>query len=408
MKKYFIMFAIFLVLHIPPTLADDICLEVTKVNLNIQFGGPYSEVMLGDGRLVVAGWKTVGDNPSAQAVLLCFDVDGKEIWRFETQDNLKSQFAGLLSLADGSFVTIQHREIPMGDTSDYIQRKYDIIHVAHDGSFINKPAFETQCDSFFPRLFAAKNGYFVFSGEREESNANDEMITFPSLEYRDNAGNINWKHFFTHALYLYGVLPIEDGYLLYGLEIEQQVQSFETRAVIFKMSDQGKVLWRIVIPGENWPAINEAVQMPDGKIIAFGIMERTVFKNGKKTAPRSFQYCISSDGALCWQKEYAPNDPGYLTFCLHHTDNGFVALIDEYDLQAPLRLALFGTDGEIVQEFQTHPHGTRTESSFTLKATNDAFYLLEHYRPEGMMNDYVFIMPVDQVVGRPITRRIDQ
>lgn len=392
MKKRLLSLFFGLLLFALPALAEGPFLEGLEIDLH-----PYDLrggelLMSAGGSLIIAGSQRAMEGEIQPSVLLPIDPAGEIPWHMTKHEDTPSRFYSPLFLSDETIVVLQYTEA--SDTP------WVAVHV-DQGTITGMQTITPGTDTFFPQLFPATDGYYVFSGARDVLEG-IETITFPSLALMDQARNVQWTHDFDdHAIYLHGVLPLADGALCYGTETILQTGNEDRVALILRIDAQGEILWRKEIPGDNWPAITELAQTPQGNYLALGIATRTAVENGEALPSRRFSLVISPEGEVISETERPAGTPTYVLRSLRPTADGFIALAANGEYGAPLQLVLLDDDGNLTQEYPIDMQDGQ-QPTLMLTASADGFYLVTwHGIASGSGLTGLRITPIDPAVAQP-------
>ena len=154
------------------------------------------------------------------------------------------------------------------------------------------------------------------------------------------------------------------------------------------------------MPGQNWPAVINAAQDPEGNILACGIEMKSVVDNGVALPERRFTVSITPNGEVRWEKDRPYGDAAYVIRCLTATDDGFFALImaeNNFDSQ----LAKLDSEGELVAIYPMYASSAEGTwpNAYALYPAKDHFLLIER---EIFDSELVYITQVSPKVGVPV------
>lgn len=296
-----------------------------------------------NGHIVLAGVIFGGQNQQSAAVLICTSIDGSEKWRFEQEYGYSSRFVNPIMLNDNDCVVL---EITQSKESTHLETK--IIHISN-GTIISSIPLRPGSMAFIPSLLKARDGYFVFGGEYDIPDIENEITTIPFLEPRDANGEMRWKKIFSdHAIKIYGTFSDDDGYWLYGSETYPHTSNEERAAALLRISNDGDMLWYTSMSGENWPTFIEAIPVRGGGVLALGVDEKTVVSNGEVVPVRKFLTLVSSTGDIVWERNLVTDDQTYGIRNLLNSQNGFLAFVSDENGTGRRQVAELNFNGEIV------------------------------------------------------------
>lgn len=368
MKLRFYYLVIALLISCSVGYAESPNAGTTAIGITERLLGISDVAISENGTLAIIGTTSQDSDQTVRAMLLRVDVDNGESEWHMTQQNEECRFTETLFTGDGSLVVLQRTS---GDSAS----QWSVLHFI-DGSIVSDTML-LPFGSAQPSIFSAREGYFVASGEQDMIQTNGETVTISSLELRDSRGNPSWKiSLGDDAINLHGILTLMDGYLLYGSGVSLHGSNAEY-AVFMKITDQGDILWRRNINGENKPTIIEAELKNDGNILGLGVEERSVLNEGKVLQARKFRVCISPDGEILWEKDQVFGEQTYSTRYLIPCVNEFLALTSDGFPDSAPALSLLDKDGELIRNLQTL--NSNTQALHCLLSSDSSSYIIEWY-----------------------------
>lgn len=364
--------------------------ENRMVDVSMRLSGPGSVKPLPDGGFVYGGWNNNIDAP--EAILLWTDKEGNETFRLSLAECLRTDFANVCVLDDGSVIAQQNIYAP---TSDHFPAQRNLVH-AKDGRIIMSELLSLR-PTPVPELLKVDGGYMLLHTERIE--ADGDTLIVNALEMRDLEGNTRWRRLFEDGdISMLSVLCLADGYILCGsIEKQEMIHSHPmglAQGMMLKMDHNGCILWQVDFPAERWILLKDCMLGANGTIYAYGMHVMDPSSVEDDCLPRSVHLCLSPDGELLWRNEYAKGDRTFRIFDMLTTENGFIGLRTADMYRAPVHLVQLDMDGAITGEWPIEQHAEGSLSKLYLIQAGNTFYVMESVT-DADGYDTVYMTPVD-------------
>ena len=212
---------------------------------------------LEDGTFLLGGESNDSkDGPLALAI--CVDVDGVEQWRFTQQLEGKHSnvFLELFALENDTLGLVL-ASIGEDQCQFLFLRDGEVLKRVEIASDLNNQLFQVN-----DRILCCSKEAFVYY---------DEAMTYRSLTCYDSEMNQQWSVSYDIPFDLRQIIPVADGYLLFGtLQGLTQVETLTYQGFVGKVDASGVLQWYVGTEETNLRYWN-ALQLEDGSYVAIGV-----------------------------------------------------------------------------------------------------------------------------------------
>lgn len=212
---------------------------------------------LEDGTFLLGGESNDSkDGPLALAI--CVDADGVEQWRFTQQLEGKHSnvFLELFALENDTLGLVL-ASIGEDQCQFLFLRDGEVLKRVEIASDLNNQLFQVN-----DRILCCSKEAFVYY---------DEAMTYRSLTCYDSEMNQQWSVSYDIPFDLRQIIPVSDGYLLFGtLQGLTQAETLTYQGFVGKVDASGVLQWYVETEETNLRYWN-ALQLEDGSYVAMGV-----------------------------------------------------------------------------------------------------------------------------------------
>ena len=212
---------------------------------------------LEDGTFLLGGESNDSkDGPLALAI--CVDVDGVEQWRFTQQLEGKHSnvFLELFALENDTLGLVL-ASIGEDQCQFLFLRDGEVLKRVEIAADLNNQLFQVN-----DRILCCSKEAFVYY---------DEPMTYRSLTCYDSEMNQQWSVSYDIPFDLRQIIPVADGYLLFGtLQGLTQAETLTYQGFVGKVDASGILQWYVETEETNLRYWN-ALQLEDGSYVAMGV-----------------------------------------------------------------------------------------------------------------------------------------
>lgn len=307
---------------------------------------------LEDGGFFLTGMSAGMAQEAEAFAALCMRIDPQAnvLWQVSIpSEGLRTWFIDEALLSDGGIALIQQTEFKrMSDMA------YKLI-IVQAGEIVYQEALEPGDEQVMPQVHTARDGFFLFYGERRQQDRHRGTFHVPAVEYRSAQGALVWKHVFEdHEAAIRGALPVEGGHILYGTTEEQKTGNMYGEGFLAKADEAGNILWIQTSrdKGVRWRDYNgQGILLEDGGFVLTG--ELTMLTKGANYPSSGLLAQFDPEGNLVWQETYKLRDAeDYLVSNLTRVEEGYLMLGHEIGYQLPVDILLVDARGKLLETAQ--------------------------------------------------------
>lgn len=304
---------------------------------------------------------------SAKAVLVA--TNGDVVWQFESP-NSRERFGyfSVAPLPDGRLVLYSH-----ANNSPPKQELYFEDYVL-DGVEVQTKEYRTAKNGS-GWLLPVEGGYLIYGIDRVKADKHGGKFYVPFLELRDAQGEKAWRRAYPkYEMAMFGAFRMTDGYLLYG-ELEQQNKDRDFAFAVCKLSQAGKMLWIKTLPRAYGHIIDDGLLMPGGGLL---LISHTISENPN----RRVLHLFGEKGELLWEKELL-FDAGGTCFTAIAVPGGVLLTGRDNARVAELEFLLLDEAGELQRKWGLTLEGIQRPIHANLRATPEGVYLAAYGESEA-------------------------
>ena len=299
------------------------------------FGGSKNE----EARSVIAtmdgGYAVLGTTRSIDGDVTGHATENNDFWllKYDADDNLEwnktyggsgiEQGQQLLQNADGSYILIGHTSSSDGDISVHNGlRDMWILKVSSTGGLIWERTFGFSGDDEALSIISTSDGGYFLCGYLDVTasggagnngrtqNTAHGVGDFWGLKL-DSSGEYEWRRYYggTNNDRAYGVIEVEDGYVLAGSSESEDVQISNPRGSydywVTKIDNSGNLIWEKNLGGSMLDNCYGIVKTEDGNYIVAGDTRSSDFDvNSSIGGSDVWAVKLSPDSDVIWKRSY--------------------------------------------------------------------------------------------------------
>lgn len=212
---------------------------------------------LEDGTFLLGG-ESNDSKDGPLALTICVDADGVEQWRFTQQleGKYSNVFLELFALENDTLGLVL-ASIGKDQCQFLFLRDGEVLKRVEIASDLNNQLFQVN-----DRILCCSKEAFVYY---------DEAMTYRSLTCYDSKMNQQWSVSYDIPFGLRQIIPVADGYLLFGtLQGLTQAETLTYQGFVGKVDASGILQWYVETEETNLRYWN-ALQLEDGSYVAMGV-----------------------------------------------------------------------------------------------------------------------------------------
>lgn len=292
-----------------------------------------SFAMLDNGSFILAGEdaNAAPTDDTIVAVMCCVDLNGCILWRYELGDtNTRNGFYDVSVLENGDVQVMHMVQQKNASPKQYLLR-------IREGELV----FDTELDPSANHVTAVGDEILIQTTVSSSRTEEGYYLYRHALTLFTHDFKEKWSREYEDVFTLTGILPINDGYILYG-SIDGQHGDFYQ--YIARLDTNGHVLWSHRTSNDN-ARYFDAVEAENGDIIAVG----GIYAAGDGSSyPIAQISCYSSTGELRWEKEQHDDEYGILFDAVANVPDGYVAVGVNAVEERNVRVVHYDKNGNVI------------------------------------------------------------